>query len=151
MAYLVSGILYLSPGKILCNTGDGYVAFTISNDEKSALTKLRLRLGCVREQTWHCSWSDHEWWVVYVLPCFYRSGIGSRLHPAPSNFCAASRVRWCETISVRKLWQAESPTSLALQHQPECLWHAEFLSTEFEGLRFAHRLAALSCSLTFMT
>lgn len=53
MAYLVSGILYLSPGKILCNTGDGYVAFTISNDEKSALTKLRLRLGCVREQTWH--------------------------------------------------------------------------------------------------
>lgn len=33
------------------NIDDGYVAFTISNDEKSVLAKLRLRLGCVREQT----------------------------------------------------------------------------------------------------
>lgn len=43
--------LSLSPGKILCNIGDGCVAFTISKDEKSVLAKCKLKLGCVREKT----------------------------------------------------------------------------------------------------
>lgn len=114
MAYYVSVFSPFSPGKILCNAGNGCVAFTKSKDEKSVLAKLSLKMVCVREQAWHYTWSDREWKVVPVLVCFYRSGVYSRLCPAPSNFRTVSRLRWCETISVRRLWQAECPAAPGL-------------------------------------
>lgn len=43
-----------NPGKILCNAGDVCVKFTESKYEKTVLVKLKLKMGCVREQTWPC-------------------------------------------------------------------------------------------------
>lgn len=111
MAYYTSGFCPVSPGKILCNAGDRCAAFTKPKDEKSVPAKLELKTSCIREQTCHCTWTYQEQKVVHVLLSFYRSGVCNRLRPAASNFRS---IRWCETISVRRLWQAECPATLGL-------------------------------------
>lgn len=101
-----------SRGNLAMQLGGHVTHLNKSKDEKSVLAKHKK--SCLRELTCYCKWSDHRCTVLQVLPCLYRSGVCSRLCPAPSNLYSVSRVRWCKTISVRRLWRAECPATLHL-------------------------------------